>query len=300
MTKHKVWYEVDPHNRLIIKSPPGKSRVKKFRKIVHGRFKTDNKNRLFYEVSKSSGIDTPQKIGFGGRYSLDKRRNLIFTLNKWGNQCQGNRLRLRTGIVNADAGEIIFVLNSKISEKKRHLYTMNLHGSWHSDKNNRLTFGVKKKNNKRDDLTLFSAWRLNKDNEIIYNCGPDANDITLKGQWRIVDRYRLGYVLHKGINLALNFKTSLGQIVPRAKKTYVKFDVAIDLSKKKRITRKVVFTCTCKLGKHRRIVLEVSPRMRKASLRLTKEILNKKGIAYIESFFKDKERYLGAGLAFRW
>jgi len=33
---------------------------------------------------------------------------------------------------------------------------------------------------------------------------------------------------------------------------------------------------------------------------LTKEIFDRKGLAYIESILSDKERYAGGGMAFRW
>ncbi len=80
----RVFYEVDPFNRLIVGKPPGRaSRVKRFRQVVSGRFGTDENNALYYEVNKSSGLDIPQKIRFSGRYSLDKGHNLVMTLNKW-------------------------------------------------------------------------------------------------------------------------------------------------------------------------------------------------------------------------
>jgi len=298
--KTKILYEVDPHNRLILKSPKTSSNVKKFRKVINGRFKTDRKNSISYEVYKSSGMNVPQKIEFSGRYSLDKKHNLIFTLNKWSNQCQGNRLRLRTKLINIDAGEIIFLINSRISEKKESIYTMRLSGSWKADKNNRLRFGVKKENDKVDDLVLFSSWKINKNNEILYNCGSRSRSIALKGYWDIKDRYRLGYILDRRINSEFNFRTSLGNIIKRGKATYVKFDVIIDLSKKKRIKREVVFNCKYKLGKERDIILELSPGKKELNLKVTKKILDKKGLAYIESFLKPKENYLGGGIAFNW
>ena len=83
MTKAKVSYEVDPHNRLVIKSPPRKSNVKKFRKVVSGRFKTDKRNKLYYEVFKASESKVPQKIKFSGKYLFDKKHNLVYVLDKW-------------------------------------------------------------------------------------------------------------------------------------------------------------------------------------------------------------------------
>jgi len=298
--KDKVFYEVDPHNRLILKSPKGPSKVKKFRKIVYGRFKIDKKNSLRYHVYKSSGTPIPQKIEFSGKYSLDRKHNLIFTLNKWSNQCQGNRLRLRTKLIDIDGREIVFLISSKRPDGKKSISLMRLYGSWQADKNNRLRFGVKKENDTVDNLTLFSAWKLNKNNEVVYRYGRDSRNIVLKGHWDVKKRYRIRYVLDRKIDSGFNFRSSVGNIVKKGKNTYIKFDVAIDISKKKRVKRNIVFRCRCKLKKDKNIVLELSPGKRELSLKLTKKVLNKKGLLYIEGFLKGKEKYLGGGAAFRW
>ncbi|MFC1667492.1 hypothetical protein ACFL0P_06535 [Candidatus Omnitrophota bacterium] len=296
----KVFYEVDPFNRLIVKRVKGKSAVKKFRQVIRGRFKTDNKNRLRYEVFKSSGIQIPQKIKFSGKYSLDKKHNLILTLHKWNNQIQGNRLRLRTKLISAKGDEVTFLLNSRMLREKRSSYTVKLHGLWHADKCNRLTFGVRKEMDKKYSLTLFNAWNINKNNEIVYTYGGDPQVVTLKGRWHIKDRYRLSYTLDKAVDSGFNFRTSLSQIAPRNKNTYIKFDVMIGVSKRKTVRRKIVFICKYKLNKGKNLILEVSPLKGAIALKLTKEILTKNAMVYMESFLKDRERYLGGGVAFRW
>lgn len=287
----KVLYEVDPHNRLILKRAGARSNVKRFRKVLYGRFKIDKKNSLSYEVSKSSATRTPQKIKFSGNYFLDKKHNLIYTLSKWNDQYRGNRLRMRTKIIDANANEIVFFLGKGV---------VKLHGAWQADKNNRLTFGVERERDKKDTLSLSNAWKINKNNEIVYTGTRNAHNILLKGSWRIRDRYRLSYILDRRISSGFDFRTSLGQIVPRGKKTYIKFDVAIDISKRKRLTRKIVFGCKFKLGKGKKIILEAAPRKRGVKLKITKELLDRKGVLYIESYLKDREKYLGGGIGFRW
>ncbi|MBU4312795.1 MAG: hypothetical protein KJ706_08780 [Candidatus Omnitrophica bacterium] len=299
--KHRISYEVDPHNRLIIKKTGGRSNVRKFRQVVSGRFKTDNKNKLYYEVYKPLPADIPQKIKFSGKYYLDSKHNLIFTLDKWANQYAGNRLRLKTGIAHAGSSEIVLLLNSRTSKKKRSIYLMTLHGAWQADKNNRLTFGVKKESDKSDDLTLFNAWKIGKNSEITYSQGKNYDVVGLKGFWDIRKKRRLSYILDKKIGSALDFKATLGRIIPKKKKTYVKFDVTIDISKKKRVRRNVGFSGTWKLSRDKNILLEISPGKRKTlALKLTKSILDSKGRAYIESFVRNRERYLGAGIGFGW
>lgn len=290
-----IKYEIDPYNRLI--------RVKKFRHVINGRFKIDRKNRLYYEIFKSSKTDIPQKIKFSGTYSIDKDHNLIYTLTKWNNQIQGNRLRIRTRFIDASKNEIVFLSSFKKSNKK-YLYTIKLHGAWQQDKNNRLTFGVKKEHQeKRDIITFFNAWAINKHSEIIYKYGHGRNKetITLKGKWYIKDKYRLSYILDKRIHSGFNFKISLGQIIPKGKKTYIKFDITQVLSKTKRITRRIVFSGKLRMRKKGVILLEHSiGKKTRTTLKFTKAILGQKGFAYIEAYLKNKEKYLGGGIGFRW
>lgn len=297
----RVFYEVDPFNRLIVGGSDRKSRVKKFRQVVSGTFKTDKNNKLFYEVNKSSSIDIPQKIQFSGKYSLDKDHNLIFTLNKWNNQCEGNRLILKTKIIDAKSNEIAFLVNSKIDENKRLIYIMKLYGSWQADEANRLTFGVEKESDRIDKLTIFGAWEINKNNEIIYRHGEDKQVITFKGYWDIRDKCRLRYILDKKANSGFDFKTSLGTLVGQDKETYVTFDIGIGISGSKKLKRRVIFSGKWKISKDKELILETSDIEEGGlTLRFTKKMFDRQGITYIESIVKDKERYIGGGMAFRW
>ena len=46
----RVRYEIDPHNRLVIRKTAGKTSLPYFRKVVTGRFKIDKNNALTYHV----------------------------------------------------------------------------------------------------------------------------------------------------------------------------------------------------------------------------------------------------------
>ena len=300
--KSRVLYEIDPFNRLIVGQGGKKTRVKRFREVVSGAFKIDEKNNLFYEINKSQGIDTPQKIKFSGNYSIDKNHNLIFTLNKWNNQCEGNRLILKARIIDAKSDEITFLMNSRVSPTKGLTYIVRLYGSWQVDNNNRLTFGVQRDKDEVDKLTLFSSWDINKNNEVTYSCGEGSGVIGLRGQWALKDKYRLSYTLDKRINSGFDFTTSFGQVVPKGKGAYVIFDIGITISKEKTIHRKITFSGKWKMGKGSEIILETSPlgNEKAASLKFTKEIFGQDGLAYIESSLRDKEKFIGAGMIFRW
>ncbi|MFA5388287.1 MAG: hypothetical protein WC312_00850 [Candidatus Omnitrophota bacterium] len=299
----KVFYEIDPFNRLIARNQPGRgSRVKKFRRVIYGKFRTDGNNNLFYEVNKSSGIDAPQKIKFSGRYSLDKRHNLVFTLNKWNNQCEGNRLTLKTKLISAESNEIGLLVNSRAGKNKSLTYTLRLYGSWQADKQNRLTFGIERGLRDTDILTLSGAWKINKNNEITYSRAGSSEVITFKGKWDIADKYKLNYILDRKTGSGFNFTASFGALAPKGKDVYAVFDIGIKLSGiTKKPRRRIIFSGRLKMGKGKELILETSDIERGGlSLKFTKEMPGNSGMAYIESVFKEGERFIGGGIAFKW
>nr|MBU1328118.1 hypothetical protein [Candidatus Omnitrophota bacterium] len=297
----KVFYEVDPFNRLIIRPADRRSRVKKFRQVAHGRFIVDSGNNLSYEVNKSQGLDIPQKIGFSGKYSLDKKHKLVFTLNKWNNQCEGNRLTLKAKIIDAKSNEVAFLINSKASESKGLSYIMKLYGSWQADKHNRLTFGIERDRGDADSLVLSGAWEINKNNEMVYRYGKEPKVIAFRGSWDISDKHRISYVLDKKINSGFNFKSSLGTMVLKGKEKSLAFDVGIGISKAKKLKRKIILSGRWKIARDKELILETAD-IKKGGVRLklTKEMFDRQGMAYIESIVKEKERYIGGGVAFKW
>lgn len=297
----KLLYEVDPHNRLVIKKTKRPSNVKRFRTVVEGRFKTDGKNRLYYELLKGPGSNSPQKIKFSGTYSLDKNSDLVFTMDKWNNQYAGNRLRLKAGVIGANDSELVFLLNSTAPDNKKSAYIMKLHGVWRADKKNRIGFEVEKEADNVDRLTFFNAWSLNKDNEIEYRCNRTDSSIALKGSWDIGGRDRIRYVLNKNIDSGFDFRVSFGRIAVRKDSILARFSVAVSISKKKRVKRDIVFSGAWRLSRDREFLLEISPgRKKNPVLKLKKELLGKDGVVFAESFIDGEERYIGGGIALRW
>lgn len=297
----KVFYEIDPFNRLVVWPANRRSRVKKFRQVVHGRFIADSGNNLLYEVNKSQGLDMPQKIGFSGKYSLDKKHNLVFTLNKWNNQCEGDRLILRAKLIDAKSNEVAFLINSKAGKGKSLSYLMKLYGSWQADKNNRLTFGIEKDRGNSDSLVLSGAWEINNDNEIVYKYEKERRIITFRGFWDISGRHRISYILDKKINSGFNFKSSLGTLVLKGKEKYLAFDIGIGISKAKKLKRRVILSGKWKIARDKELIMETSDiEEGGVRLKLTKEMFDRQAIAYIESIVKEKERYIGGGIAFEW
>lgn len=287
----RIYYVLDPYGRLIVNRQGRKSNVKRFRKVLNGRFKVGPGNNLYYEVYKPQQGE-PQKIGLSGKYSLDKQHNLVFSINKWNNKYAKRGSRLRAKLIGATGSELLFTVGTKTDKNKRSFYVMTLNGAWQIDKRNRLTFGVKKEDDSIDSLTFFNAWSINKNNEIEYSYGKGQDAIVLKGKWDIKDKNELKYTIAGTKNSALKIASSLARLIPVSKNAYVKFEVTIDITCAKKIKRKLSFMCKYKPGTGKEIAVEIAPSRKTLNIKI--------GPMYLESFIKDKEKYAGGGVAFRW
>jgi len=115
--REKITYTVDPHNRLVAKKTGKASGVKGHRQVLDGRFKIGKDNSLTYHVKKSSRTDTPQQVKLSGRYSLERDRDLVLTLNKWSNQVEGNKLIIKGQLLDAKEDEVSFIVGTRDSSK---------------------------------------------------------------------------------------------------------------------------------------------------------------------------------------
>lgn len=329
----KVRYEIDPHNRLIYAKTGKKSKLPRFRTVLDGRFKIDKNNRLTYHVKKSQVSNIPQQVLLRGRWSLDKDHNLILTLNKWGNQIAGNKLTIKSELIDVKANKLSFVAVTKDSHKKTHIYILGLGGSWQADKYNRLAFNIKKEKGITDKLILQGAWELNKQNEIIYTYTKSSllpkekitKTITLRGYWEVTQKHRISYILNKAINSQFDFKVSLGKPI---KKRGLQYEAGIGVTPVKRIItlfgkwkvnerlgllfempyekgnlHRIIFGATCKLDKNYNLDFRLKNRLGKdlgIDVKLSRRILKGQGEAFIRALRSRKEVSILAGIGFRW
>jgi len=154
----KIRYEIDPHNRLIYEKTGEESEVPGFRTVLDGNFEIDENNYVTYHVKESQAscgerspelaegqsrtTDIPQQVKLRGAWSLDKEHNLVFTLDKWGNQIAGNKLTVESELIDAKDNRLSFALTLKDSEGNNHIYIVKLGGRWQADENNRLSFNI--------------------------------------------------------------------------------------------------------------------------------------------------------------
>lgn len=214
--EEKIRYEIDPHNRLIVERAKKESSVKRFRQVLDGRFAIDNKNDIVYHIKKSKDIDVPQQIKFSGKFSLDRNHNLTFTLDKWNNQIEGNRLTIRSEILDVKNNELSFTVVTKNNSSKEQIYILKLGGAWQADTGNRLNFCVEKENGFPDKLVFSGGWDINKHHQLIYSYEKvvlktkekELKVLTFKGYWDILDKYRISYTLSNEYGSRFDFQVT--------------------------------------------------------------------------------------------
>ena len=295
----KIRYEIDPHNRLIYKKTGEESEVPRFRTVLDGNFEIDENNYVTYHVKKSSNSDIPQQIKFSGNYSLDADHNLILTLNKWNNQVEGNKLIIKTQLLDAKDNELAFSAGTRDSLNKDSIYILKLNGVWKAGKGNRLSFDITKtclpagrEKGPKDKLTLQGSWKVNNNNEIVYT---SLNILTFKGHWDITKNQRITYALNKNINSGFDF---LGKW-RLDKKFGLFFEVPLKDSKPQYVS----FGADCSLGEGNTVEFKLKNNLNKdmdIGLKLSRNILKDQGEAFIGALKEGKELSLTAGIGFRW
>lgn len=246
---NKIKYELDPHNRLVIQKRGKKSHLKRFRRVLDGRFKIGSNNTLIYHVKSpvkgvTQGRKAPHQVKLRGRWSLTKSHDLRLTLNKWRRQVPGDILTLRGEIVGVDSSALIFAVTTKTKEETPSTRVLRLEGRWQADRKNRLTFRVIKGIDKYDTLTLDGIWEIDKNHRIAYRYlkrqvkqkESVRKTIKFNGFWDIRERYRLRYRLDLKGGSFFDFRTSAGII----DKNLIRYEVGIGVSDKMRPVKRVV------------------------------------------------------------
>ena len=256
-------YEIDPHNRLVLVSGE-KSELRRFRRVLDGRFRTGKGNILIYHVKTPTPADVtcPHQVKLRGRWSLTPKHDLQLTLDKWARQTFGDQLTLQADFISADKNSLLFSLTTRGKEGRADTYILKLEGRWQADKNNRLTFRAKNWQGKEDALVLEGIWEINKNQRISYQYEKaklatklkEIHTLTFKGHWDIKEKARVAYVMDKSIDSAFNFKTGLGIF----KDKYIKYELGVGLSGCKQ-PRKITITLfgSWKIKKDKGLLFEV-------------------------------------------
>jgi hypothetical protein len=292
----KIRYEIDPHNRLVIKGLG----LEKFRTVLDGSFRLDEKGALTYHVKKSSGIDCPQQVKISGNWSLDEDHNLVLTLDKWNNQAEANRLVLKSEILSAGGDELAFSVQTRDARRGRgkasiKIYVLKFSGAWQADKYNRLAFNIEKEEGAGDKLTFQGKWEIDKHNEIVYASRGGKNVLSFKGHWAVTAKDRLSYVLNKDLGSRFDFKVSY----EKAAKDSLRVGVTVGVGEKK---RSIALSGRWRLDRDLGLFFEIgySGGSVRAKAQLLKSFSQGRGEAYWKALVSEKEFAVMAGAGLRW
>jgi hypothetical protein len=262
--------------------------------VLDGTFRTGNANSLSYHVKKSADSDTPQQIKLYGNYSLDEGHNLVFTLNKWNNQVEANRLVIKGDLLSAQDDGLSFSVATKDASGKGKVYILNLSGAWRLDPQNRITFDVSREDRRKDALILQGTWQVNDTNQLVYTCAKKSS-LAFKGHWDITKKHRLSYVLNKDINSGFDFSGTW--------RLRDKIGLFFEVPFKDKRPQRIAFGATCSLGPNNTLEVRFK-RGRQMSadinLKLSRKILKGSGEAFISALKGGREVSLAAGVGFRW
>ena len=328
----KIKYEFDPDHRLI-----AKSELLGIRRILEGEFKVDAQNNLLYEIKTPipEDIKAPHKIKLKGNWSLTDEHKLCFTLDKWKRSTFGDQITLEGEILDVKKNALLFGVTSRNQKGNLSIYALELSGNWQVDEDNRIIFRVVKAKDKFDTLIFSGAWQIDKNYQIIYQYTQEDRQrkikriktLTFKGSWDILDKKRLSYVIEKSSDSIFNFKTSLGVF----KENYIKYELGIGISKKRRPLRRVitffgqwkikenlglifemergkkieafVFGAEAKLTKNNTILFNLRNRLNQSletSLELSHTIFKNKAQAFLRLLSKQRELTIQVGLGWQW
>lgn len=334
----KIRYEVDPHNRLVLKKGGTKSRLTRFRRVLDGRFRSTADNTLLYHVKTPlpSDKDIPHQIRLKGAWSFNKNHDLQLTLNKWGRQTFGDKITLHGRITEVKKKSLSFTMTTLTKEGIRSTYLFKLHGSWQADKRNRLTFKVRKERGRYDSLIFDGVWDIHKAHHIVYRYKKaqlirklkKIHTLVLKGHWVIKDRARITYRVEGSTDSAFNFKAGAGLFTDK----YIKYAVGIRVSRRSRpVKRTITLFGSWKLDRKRGLLFEIKYKNKeihaivfgaharltakdtvlfklqndvhkdmKTSLELSHKILRGDGQVFLRLLKKERDVAIYAGLAARW
>lgn len=339
MARPKSIYEIDPYNRLVVNDTGRKSLLPKFRTVLDGQFKISPNNDLYYHVKapSSNTQDTPNQIKLKGEWSLTKDHDLRFTFDKSSRAPASSELTIQGQILDVKDNSLLFAVTTLSNTRTRTTYVLTLQGSWRADKNNRLTFQLRREHGKYDILTFSCAWEIGSNNQLIYKYekaellrkNRTTHTLIFKGRWDIKENLRISYLLGVDSESAITFNASASVF----EKNYIKYQVSIGLSKNRRPTESsitlsgvwklyrdtgllfeikyadgsvssIVFGAAARLTERDTISFRLRDEIRNrdigVELELSRKFLKGNGEAFLRFIKNKKEAAILAGAGWRW
>ena len=116
------------------------------------------------------------------------------------------------------------------------LRILRLKGTWHANEYNELVFEAKVRRGlakKPDKYTFKGTWKINKNQQIEYNCGEGADVLTFKGHWDISSSNKLVYALEGSSTSRFEFKVQLESPSLYPKKGEIRYRIGIGVCQRR-------------------------------------------------------------------
>jgi len=109
------------------------------------------------------------------------------------------------------------------------LRVLRLKGTWCANEYNELVFeaAARRGSPKPEKYTFKGAWKINKNQQIEYNCGEGPDVLTFKGHWDISSANRLVYILEGSSTSRFEFKVQLESASFYPKKGEIRYRIGI-------------------------------------------------------------------------
>jgi hypothetical protein len=217
------------------------------------------------------------------------------------------------------------------------MYAIELAGGWMADKDNRLSFRIKKESGSYDILTFDGVWEVGTGHQIIYRYekaglirkSKKTHTLIFRGCWDIMDSAALSYVMDAGTDSRFDFETDLALF----EEDRIKYEVGIKLSSRpKPVKRSIVLSGQWRVKKDAGLIFEIeyegrrkgsitfgadakltdsdtiSLKLRReadnrdigVSLELSRKIFTGDGEAFLRALRTNAEVAILAGGAWRW
>ncbi len=235
----KSHLSLNQRNQLLIK--PTKSQTPL---TVDGKLSLTKNNNLMFSLDAPARWrrihNLPPKIEFKGKWRLSPDYDLEFHLGQAPHQFKRDCLSLRGKIINGDRDNLTFQVKGYEGRGISRVRFLKLSGVWCADKFNRINFRVSR--NQDSDVIVFKdAWRLNKQQQIVYEYRKAAlksmtsskSSLTFTGVWQISSNKRLKYILFGDSHSRFDFRVQLQTPNLYPKKGAVKFRIGVGVKKDK-------------------------------------------------------------------
>ncbi|MBI2870865.1 MAG: hypothetical protein HYY14_04060 [Candidatus Omnitrophica bacterium] len=246
--KQKYRYELDPLNRLVIRSPRAPGSPLRPVHIVDGTYEIGPGNTLAWQASTREG--TPlHRVIFTGTWSLTRRHELALTLERSKTQVFGDTLVFKGEVGEPEAQGLAFTARGGIAPGGQKKQVLRLEGTWQADPRNRLVFLAQRGGERGPHpITLEGTWEIGAGHQILYRYETskagrrEERTIQFAGSWSLTQENRLDYLLEKSGRSAFRFRAKLEHAPLMAHVHTIPFAVSIELKNGRRVRRRVSLT----------------------------------------------------------